>query len=123
MTMTQHFLSINQPWASLVAYGEHVERRTWNTSYRGQLIICATAKKMVLEGDELPHGVAIATVEMTGTRKTKDGYKWIFENTRQIYPFPVKGKQRIFTLPQDIDIRYLHPDDDHVEVFQTGIAL
>lgn len=121
--MTQHFLSIQQPWASLVAYGEHVETRSWDTSYRGQLIICATAKKMVLDGDELPHGVAIATVEMTGTRKTKDGYEWIFENTSQIYPVPVKGKQRIFTLPQDIEIIYLHEDDDHVEVFQTGVAL
>lgn len=121
--MTQHFLSINQPWASLVAYGEHVETRSWDTSYRGQLIICATAKKMVLDGDELPHGVAIATVEMTGTRKTKDGYEWIFENTRQIYPVPVKGKQRIFTLPEEIAIRHLRADDDHVEVFQTGVAL
>ena len=49
--MTQHFLSIQQPWASLVAYGEHVETRSWDTSYRGQLIICATAKKMVLDGE------------------------------------------------------------------------
>ena len=121
--MTQYFLSIRQPWASLVAYCEHVEYRTWDTSYRGQLIICATAKKVVLEGDELPHGVAIATVEMTGTRKNKNGFDWIFDNTRQIYPVPVKGKQRIFTLPQDIDIRYLNPDDDHVEVFQTGIMI
>ena len=121
--MTQHFLSIQQPWASLVAYGEHVEHRTWDTNYRGQLIICATAKKMVLDGDELPHGVAIATVEMTGTKKIKDGYEWIFENHRQIYPVPVKGKQRIFTLPEDIELRYLREDDDHVEVFQTGVAL
>jgi hypothetical protein len=116
-TMTQHCLSIRQPWASLVAYGEHTEFRTWDTSYRGQLIICATAKKVIIEGDEMPHGVAIATVEMAGTRKVKDGYEWIFENTRQIVPVPVKGRQRIFTIP-DIKLEYLDDDDDHVEVFQ-----
>ena len=121
--MKQHFLSIKQPWASLVAYGAHKETRTWDTSFRGELIICATAQKIFVSGEIFPHGVAIAVVEMVGTKKTKKGYEFVFENTRQIYPVKVTGQQRIFTLHKEIKIKYLHPDDDHVEVFNTGIAL
>ena len=41
-------------------------------------------KKVVLEGDEMPHGVAIAVVEMTDTRKVKDGYEWIYKQKSSI---------------------------------------
>lgn len=35
-------LTVKQPWASLVAYGEKtIEYRSWATDYRGPLLICA----------------------------------------------------------------------------------
>ncbi|MEI8195002.1 MAG: ASCH domain-containing protein [Phycisphaerae bacterium] len=38
-------LSLWQPWASLVVHGfKHVETRSWETSYRGPLLIHASAK-------------------------------------------------------------------------------
>lgn len=38
-------LSVKNPWAELIARGEKtIETRTWKTSYRGDLLICASAK-------------------------------------------------------------------------------
>jgi len=38
------FLTLHQPWASLVAIGaKRIETRSWPTSYRGRLGICAAA--------------------------------------------------------------------------------
>jgi len=38
-------ISILQPWASLVALGhKRIETRSWNTKYRGELLIHASAK-------------------------------------------------------------------------------
>jgi hypothetical protein len=40
-------LSIQQPWASLVAAGiKDVENRTWDTKYRGKFLIHASSKKV-----------------------------------------------------------------------------
>jgi phage N-6-adenine-methyltransferase len=37
-------ISLWQPWASLISLGlKHYETRSWNTKYRGKLLICATA--------------------------------------------------------------------------------
>lgn len=38
-------ISIKQPWAKLIAQGHKtVEVRSWQTSYRGDLLICSSAK-------------------------------------------------------------------------------
>lgn len=38
-------LVVRQPWAGLIACGEkNIENRTWQTSYRGPLAICAAKK-------------------------------------------------------------------------------
>jgi hypothetical protein len=38
-------LSVKQPWASLIVSGiKDIENRTWKTSYRGELLIHASAK-------------------------------------------------------------------------------
>lgn len=43
-------LSIWQPWASLIAQGQkQFETRSWATHYRGQILICAAAKKVPAE--------------------------------------------------------------------------
>lgn len=40
-------LSLLQPWASLVVLGhKKIETRSWNTKYRGELLIHASAKKV-----------------------------------------------------------------------------
>lgn len=78
-------LTLWQPWASLVAVGaKQWETRSWSTKYRGPLMIHAAMRKPpeinnplvveemiqalgVADFDELPRGVILAVVDLTGT--------------------------------------------------------
>ena len=100
-------LSIKEPWASMIARGEKtIETRTKKTNHRGPLLICAT-KKPAIENA----GHAVALVWLVDCRPmTKDDeeaaccpyeegrYAWVLENVTPIRPYPVKGKQGIFTV-------------------------
>lgn len=56
-------LTIRQPWASLIIYhGKDIENRTWKTSYRGPMLIHASAKLTKSDIEE-------ASVVMDSTRK------------------------------------------------------
>ncbi len=115
----QKCLSIYQPAASLIAMGEkQTEQRTWDTLYRGELIICATSKEEKINGEYLPAGVAFCVVDLVGTRKIKAGYSWLLKNPRPIMPVPIKGRQRIFSPNKPIPIEFLPPDIDHVDFYQ-----
>lgn len=37
-------LSVKNPWASLIFHGKNIENRTWKTSFRGTVLIHASAK-------------------------------------------------------------------------------
>lgn len=112
-------ISVRQPYAMFIDMGgKTIEVRTWNTNYRGDLIICS-AKRPVPKSqmkyfwvDEEEYlkllGVALCVVELADcvpfTDKHMDdamvsvfpeepSYAWILKNRRQIKePFPVKGK-------------------------------
>ena len=114
-------ISIRQPWAGLIAIGEKtIETRTWETSYRGELLICASQKWdpkfEKLEFDKEPqhlfmqgHAVAIANLvdirmmrkgdeESALCKKFPEARAWILANIRPIDPFPVKGQLGLFEL-------------------------
>jgi activating signal cointegrator 1 len=69
-------LSLLQPWASLVVMGvKTIETRSWNTSYRGELLIHASLgkkgglivkespfKKYIKDFDALPFGAIIGKI-------------------------------------------------------------
>jgi len=76
-------ISILQPWASLVALGhKRIETRSWNTKYRGELLIHASKKKptdpylydtlhdiatnagLIRNWSELPYGAIIGKVNL-----------------------------------------------------------
>lgn len=62
-------LSVEQPFASAIAEGlKTVEVRSWRTAYRGLIVICSTAKNYQLDGEILPGGVALGTVELVDCR-------------------------------------------------------
>ena len=49
-------VSLWEPWASLMALGaKRIETRSWSTSYRGPLLICAAKRKNLTELAELLH--------------------------------------------------------------------
>jgi activating signal cointegrator 1 len=86
-------LTLTQPWASLMAFGEkNMETRTWFTAYRGELVIHAAKSfplhyrilcsrpefRMALRGagvDDLPLGVGLCVVRLLGCVKTTELHK------------------------------------------------
>ena len=99
-------LSIRQPWASKIARGEKtIEVRSWPTSYRGSLLICAGKKP---HGSD-PAGVAVAVADLVDCRPFVGGdeaaaccgadpgdFAWVLSNVRPIEPVPVKGALGLF---------------------------
>ena|GEM_PF-1077527 len=98
-------LSVREPWAGLIRNGKKtIETRTWNTNYRGDLLICASANpKTGLSGK------AVCIVEVVDCRPMEksdemaacceiypNAKAWILRNIRPITPFPVKGQLQIF---------------------------
>ena len=107
-------LSIRQPWASLIAFGEKtIEVRSWSTSFRGRLLIHASGRDIIEDGLTLPAGYAIATVEVVEVRPftaedletacldaMPEGphFAWVLRDAQEIEPFPVKGKLGLYEI-------------------------
>lgn len=114
-------ISVKQPWANLIASNKKtIETRTWETKYRGPLLIVSSKKP-----DIKPAGCAVAVANLVDCHKmTKadekaaccavyDGaYSWVLENVRGIKdPFPVKGALKLFnvSVPKTILSKYRLP--------------
>lgn len=121
-------LSIRQPWSALVAAGRKViEVRSWPTDHRGPLLIVASStadraeiKAQGLRELDCPRGVAVAIVDVVGCERmpkrcprdvrqrildaawcmpSPGDCLWWFANVRRVKPFPVKGRLRLFDVP------------------------
>ena len=130
-------LSIRQPWATFIANGEKtIECRSWQTPYRGEILVCASGRKMVCDdGLVFPAGVALCVIELIGIHRMKKsdlaaacmqdfqpeelvdvmkGFAWEIRLKYPIIPFPVKGKLHIFEVdaePQPLPSTYA----DHLD--------
>ena len=94
-----------------------VECRTWKTSYRGDILICSSAKKFA--GTIPGHALGVVTLTDIVPFEKKhikpamedemiyDAYAWILENPRLIKPIPVKGKLSLWNFDRDDLIEYL----------------
>lgn len=108
-------LTIRQPWASAVAWGEKaIEYRSWPTRYRGPLLIHASSRPYTLEledGDTmpLPYGAIIARVTLVDVHpftvadcdgacmeSVEPGYAWVLANPVQVQPVLAKGKLNLW---------------------------
>lgn len=119
-------LSLWEPWASLMAVGaKRIETRSWETKYRGPVLICASARRVdhrllseseygALFAETLRPGYALVLVDLVDCCPTEDmgpreigsdrpfgdfsagRYAWITCNRRRLEPFPFKGSQRLF---------------------------
>ena len=107
-------LSVHPVYAMCIVTGQKtVECRSWTTSYRGDILICSTAKK---EKGTIPgHALGVVTLQdiVPFQRKHLKGammdeyypedYAWILTNPRVIKPFPVKGKLSLWTCEHEIE--------------------
>jgi hypothetical protein len=110
-------LSVKQPYAEAIANGHKtIEVRSRNTTYRGDLVICSSAKPF-LPGFGLPAGVTICVVELYDVKPVEEftaedwaatcippddqpleGFGWLVRNPRRVEEIPVKGQLGIYNL-------------------------
>lgn len=109
-------LSIHPGYAGLIFAGaKTVECRTWKTDYRGDLLICSTAKKF---HDTIPgHALCVVSLVdvvpftkdhikpacMEGIKPEPGWYAWILDNLRIIRPIPLKGKLSLWDYNGEIE--------------------
>lgn len=125
-------LSVKQPWAFLISTGQKsIELRSWQTDYRGKLLICASASEKNAwvkdSGNDylLPAGVMICVVDLVDVRPATQSdeeaafaegeglnglYAWVLENPRDVMLKKVIGRLRLFDVADDKIIAM--PDDD-----------
>lgn len=101
-------LSIHPEYAFEILTGEKTtEYRTWKTKYRGNLLICATARKTA----GFISGHAVCVVHIADIQQLADEtYAWQLTDLRLIKPFPVKGKLSLYNV-DDALIEYPCPKD------------
>ena len=102
-----------------------IEVRSWETNYRGDLLICSTAKKFK---DTIPgHALLVARLAdvVPFAKKHVDAaymlpqdwepglYAWILEDIRPIVPIPLKGRLSLWNY--DGPIEYLEPPKTDAE--------
>lgn len=109
-------LSIHPYYAQAIVAGQKsVEVRTWKTNYRGDILICSTAKKY---HDTIPsHALGVVTLEdvvplekkhlkdalLLPQEYEKGLYAWILSYNRLIKPIPVKGKLSLWNYDGEIE--------------------
>ena len=118
-------LSLREPYATLIRNGEKtLETRKWTTSYRGDLLICASKNvdraamwrlRSLIDYEDIKPGKAVCIVTLDDCRPMtahdeKDACcplydranAWILTELRQIVPFPVKGHLGLFEVPFEV---------------------
>jgi hypothetical protein len=108
----------------LIASGHKtIETRSWQTPYRGDLLICAARiRAAACEPADLPTGVALAVVRLIDVRPMKPGdaaaanwpfdqklWSWVLTDVRPIEPFVVRGQLRLFEVDNRQIRRALRP--------------
>jgi hypothetical protein len=117
-------ISIRNPYAHEILCGvKPYEFRTWQTDYRGDLLICSSAApkiKNTISGHALCVVRLNDIVEVTPKncrdfeleKSDLDGgklYAWQLTDVRVIKPFPVKGK-----------LNFYYVDDNLIEIIDNG---
>ena len=119
-TLRMRALTIRQPWASLIVFGEKdVENRTWTTRHRGSLAIHAgQAVDHDLQAWQLniaqrintfPRGAIVGIVDLrdvvrdSRSRWAEPGHHhWVLTDPRPIEPVPMRGRLGLWT--PDVEI-------------------
>lgn len=118
-------LSLEPVFALKVLAGlKTVECRSWKTDYRGDILICSTAKHIT--GTIPGHALCIVRLadivpftrkhleaaQMSASDYKQGQYAWMLEDLRFVKPFPVKGKLSLWECEEDITVLPLMDDDD-----------
>jgi len=121
-------LSIHPYFALEIFFLEKtVECRTWKTSYRGDILICSSAKKFK---DTIPgHALCVVRLKdivpmkkehleaalMYEDEYNRNQYAWILDDVRVIKPFPVKGKLSLWECDHEIEYLRVNESEEQNE--------
>lgn len=117
-------ISIRNPFAHLIMCNEKtIECRTWQTDYRGDILICSSANPKI-KNTICGHALCIARLDSIEKFKKehlydacmnempdRPSYAWYLTNVRVIKPIPIKGKLNFFNVDDDL-IEIIDPNDD-----------
>ena len=103
-----------EPVMAIFMGDKTIEYRTWQTDYRGDLLICAGSKKE----PGYVNGYAWFVVSLLDIRPEDDssleegvrGYEWMLSAPRLIQPIPVRGRLFLFDV-DDALIQYVEGGD------------
>lgn len=137
-------LSVKQPWAFLIGGSEKtVELRSWQTDYRGKILICASKSEKdswaLVDGEyhQLPAGVMMCVADLVDVKKIENTpemqnaafvddiengvYGWFLENIQHCRLKPVSGRLRLFDV-DDAEIEITNDDFFSQAIhFSTGL--
>jgi hypothetical protein len=116
---------IRQPWAWLIVHGfKDIENRSWNTRYRGTLLIQASAalptkrkleeirlfarQRRVELPDDFERGGIVGMVQLqdcvtsSPSRWFEGPVGWVLSKPKKLRFIPLKGQLGLFDPPQEI---------------------
>lgn len=116
-------ISVRNPWAHLILSGEKwVEVRSWQTDYRGKLLICSSANPKI-KGTISGCGLIVCDLVdiVPFTKEFLEGacldemppaghFAWVLDNFQMIKPFPLKGKLSLYEV-DDSMIEFIDDSD------------
>ena len=80
----------------MIAGKKKIEYRTWSTKYRGDLLMCSTAKK--IPGAAPGYALCIVNLYNIEYSELDDLYYWHIKDVRVIKPIQIKGQLKIFNV-------------------------
>ena len=108
-------VSVRNPYAHFIMCGEKtVECRSWQTDYRGDILICSSANPKI-KNTICGYALCVAKLdsiepfnkehlEAACLDEIPDGkqYAWHLKDARIIKPFPVKGRLHLFDVDDSL---------------------
>lgn len=129
-------LAVRQPWATYIAEGhKRIEVRSWQTHYRGPLLIAASGKPLqqvndLGEAEILPSQRLVCVVDLVDCRPWLRNeaeaaclddddwdtgfWGWHITNPRHVRPIAHKGRLMLYETPV-AQIEYLPPDMHYLD--------
>ena len=114
-------ISLKQPWANLIAAGKKtIETRTWNTRYRGPVLIVASKSKVKDRRGKIiePMGCSVAIARIVECRpmrvsdrrraciaKYPGAKAWILRGIKRVPHVPIHGQLGIYNARLSLKLR------------------
>ena len=105
-------ISIREPWGSLIREGKKtIETRTWNTKYRGKILLHASAKpeseisgKIFAIADLVDcHPMTKEDEEAAQCEIYPKAHSWVLKNVIRTNLMPLKGQLGLFDVEVELE--------------------